>query len=122
MSRIATGVGTIVLVALGVLIGGVAGGLAAIAGLGIARWRGYRAVAGAALLALVVAIALTVVEAPATGEAADYLFDFALDRPGAAEAGRVAGVLAVVAVALAAVRERPPDPAPVATSDEQPDA
>ena len=44
----------------------------------------------------------TVLEAPATGEAGDYLFDFALDRPLAAQLGRVAGVLFVVAVALAA--------------------
>jgi hypothetical protein len=48
------------------------------------------------------------VEAPGTGDARDYLFDFALDRPLAAEAGRIAGVLALVAVVLAAARERAP--------------
>ena len=94
------------LVAVGVVVGGAPGGLAAVAGLGIAWWRGHRAVAGAALLALVAAAVVTVVEAPASGDAGDYLFDFALDRPIAAELGRIAGVLVIVAIALAAARER----------------
>jgi hypothetical protein len=100
--------GTAALVAVGVVIGGYAGGLAAVAGLVVASWRGYRAVAGFALLLVVAAAVATVLEAPATGEAVDYLFDFALDRPLAAQLGRAAGVLFVVAVALAAVRERAP--------------
>ena len=106
MSRPGVVVRAIALVVVGAVIGGPIGAAAALAGLGIARWRGYRAVAGAALLVLIVAAVLTVVEAPATGEAPDYLFDFALDRSLAAEAGRVAGVLALVAVVLAAVPER----------------
>ena len=91
---------SIVLVVIGVVIGGPVGGVAAVAGLLLACWRGYRAVACAALLVLLVAAVLTVVEAPTTGQAPDYLFDFALDRPLAAEVGRVAGILAFVAVAL----------------------
>ena len=98
----------VVLVAVGVLIGGLVGGVAALAALGIAQWRGDRAVAAAALVALVVAALLSVLEAPATGEAVDYLFDFARDRPLAAEVGRIAGVFVLVAVALAAIREREP--------------
>jgi hypothetical protein len=111
-------VGGVVLVAIGALVGGVVGGIAAIFGLAIARWRGYRAVALAALVALVVAALLTVIEAPATAETRDYVFDFALDRPLAADAGLVAGVLAVVAVALAAVRERAPSSTPAIDEDE----
>jgi hypothetical protein len=96
------------LVAVGVVIGGPIGGLTVVVGLVVAWWRGYRDVAGLALFVLVAAAVATVLEAPATGEASDYLFDFALDRPLAAQLGRVAGVLFVVAVALAAVRERAP--------------
>ena len=96
------------LVAFGVVIGGPVGGVTVVIGLVVAGWRGYRDVAGLALLVLVAAALVTVLEAPATGEAADYLFDFALDRPLAAQLGRAAGVLFVVAVALAAVRERAP--------------
>ena len=107
-SRTVIVAGAIALVAAGVGVAGWVGAAAALAGLAIARWRGYRSVAAAALLALAVAALLTVIEAPATGEARDYLFDFAIDRPLAAEAGRVAGVLAMVAVLLAAVRERAP--------------
>lgn len=106
-------IGAIALLAVGVVIGGAIGGVAALVALGLARWRGYRAVALAALVLLVVAAVLTVVEAPATGEARDYLFDFALDRPLAAEAGRIAGVFAVVAVVLAAVVERARSPGDV---------
>jgi MFS family permease len=101
-------IGAIAIVAVGLLIGGPIGGITALVALGLARWRGYRAVALAALIVLVIAAVLTVVEAPATGDARDYLFDFALDRPLAAEAGRIAGVLALVAAVLAAARERAP--------------
>lgn len=114
-------IGAVVLVVVCAAVGGVVGGAAALAGLGIARWRGYRAVAGAALLVLVVAAVLTVVEAPTTGRAPDYLFDFALDRPLAAEAGRVAGVLAIVALALAAVRERAATSVPASDHDQEQD-
>jgi hypothetical protein len=96
------------LVAVGVVIGGAIGGVTALVGLAVAWWRGYRDVAGLALFVLIAAAVATVLEAPATGQASDYLFDFALDRPVAAQLGRVAGVLFVVAVALAAVRERAP--------------
>jgi hypothetical protein len=92
-----------------------------VVGLAVAWWRSARAVAGLALVALVAAALLTVLEAPATGEASDYLFDFALDRPLAAELGRVAGVLVIVAVALAAARERAPT-SPSTHEAEQPDA
>jgi hypothetical protein len=109
------------LLAVGVVVGGPIGGVTALVGLGVGWWRGPRPVAGLALLALVVAALVTVLEAPTTGEASDYLFDFALDRPLAAELGRIAGVLVIVAVALAATRERAPTSAP--THDvEQPDA
>jgi hypothetical protein len=123
MSR-ASIVGGVALVAVALVIGGPIGGLAAIVGLGIATWWGYRAVAAGALLALGVAAVLTIIESPATGEAADYLFDFALDRPLAAQAGRVAGVLALVAVVLAAMQERAPTSEVAATHGEQepPDA
>jgi MFS family permease len=100
--------GAVSLVVVGVVVGGPIGGLAALGGLGLAGWRGYRTVGAAALVALVVAALLTVLEAPATGDAPDYLFDFALDRPLAATAGLVAGVLTLVAVALAALHERAP--------------
>jgi hypothetical protein len=113
----ATIVGRLALVAAAVVIAGPVGAATAIAGLLIARWRGYRSVAAAAVVALVLAAVLTVVEAPATGQARDYLFDFALDRPLAAEAGRVAGVFALVAVVLAAVRERGPSSASTQTDD-----
>jgi len=120
---LATVLGGTALVAAGAVVAGPVGALTALAGLGIARWRGYRAVAGAALLALLVAAVLSVVEAPATGEARDYLFDFAIDRPVTAEIGRVAGVLAMVAVALAAFRERAPSSATADPLDpERPDA
>jgi hypothetical protein len=109
----------VVLVVIGALVGGFAGGAAAFAGLAIARWRGYRSVAGVALAVLILTAALTVLEAPATGDAADYLFDFALDRPLAAEAGRVAGVLTIVAIALAARRERAPTSVVGSTADEE---
>jgi hypothetical protein len=108
MSSRATVVTGAVLVAVGVVVGGLVGGLAALAGVALARWQGYRSVAAAALVALVVAALLTAFEAPATGDASDYLFDFALDRPLAAEAGRIAGILVLVAVVLAAIREREP--------------
>ncbi|MEX2255489.1 MAG: hypothetical protein WEC34_08625 [Acidimicrobiia bacterium] len=104
----------IVLVAIGIVIGGAVGGVTALVAVGIGRWRGARAVAAAALMALVVAAVLTVVEAPATGDAPDYLFDFALDRPRAATASLIAGVFALVAVVLAAVHER----APTSSSDQ----
>lgn len=118
MSRVSVAA-AVALVVAGFVIGGAVGGLAAIAGLAIAAWWGYRAVAAGALLALGVAAVLTLIEAPATGEAGDYLFDFALDRPLAAQAGRVAGVLALVAVVLAAVRERAPSSGVEATAGEQ---
>jgi hypothetical protein len=118
MSR-ASILGGVALVAVALVIGGPIGGLAAIAGLVIAAWRGYRAVAAGALLALGVAAVLTVIEAPATGEARDYLFDFALDRPLAAQAGRVAGVLALVAVGVAAMKERAATSEVAATHGEQ---
>jgi len=110
MTSTARVIGAIAIVVVGVLIGGPIGGVTALAALGLARWRGYRAVALAALIVLVIAAVLAVVEAPATGAARDYLFDFALDRPLAAETGRIAGVLAVVAIVLAAVHERAPAP------------
>jgi MFS family permease len=99
-------VGGVVLVVVAAIVGGPVGALAALAGLAIAAWRGYRAVAAAALVALVIAAVLTVLEAPATGRAPDYLFDFALDRPLAADAGLCAGILLLVAVVLGARRER----------------
>lgn len=98
----------IVLVAVGIVIGGIVGGVAALAAALLAGWRGYRTVALAALVLLVITAVLTVVEAPTTGQAHDYLFDFALDRPLAAEVGRIAGIFVLVAVVLAAVREREP--------------
>jgi len=100
--------GGAVLVVIGAGVGGVFGGLAALAGLGLARWRGARAVAAAACVMLALAALLTIVEAPATARAADYLFDFALDRPWASHAGLAAGVLAFLAVVLAARAEREP--------------
>jgi MFS family permease len=109
------------LVAVGVVVGGPIGGVTTLVGLAVAWWRSSRAVAGLALVALVAAALLTVLEAPATGEAGDYLFDFALDRPLAAALGRIAGVLVVVAVALAATRERAPTSA-LTHKVEQPDA
>ncbi len=99
-------VGGALLVAAGAAVGGIVGGVAALAGLGVARWRGTRAVAGAALVMLVVAALLTVLEAPASGQAVDYLFDFALDRPRAADAGLAAGVLAILGIVLATADER----------------
>ena len=99
-------VGAAVLIALGAGIGGPVGGLAAVAGLAVARRRGYRTVAAGAMVALGVAAVLTVVEARATGASIDYLFNFALDRPLAADAGVVAGVLGLVAIVLATREER----------------
>jgi hypothetical protein len=120
MSSRAAVVTAVVLVAVGVVIGGLAGGLAALGAVGIGQWRGYRAVAGAALVALVAAALLAAFEAPATAQPTDYLFDFALDRPLAAEVGRIAGIFVIVAVALAAVGERersspPSTPGPSST-------
>ena len=108
MSTRAKWVTAVVLVAIGIVIGGVVGGLAAAVAVAIGVWRDYRVVAAVALVALVVAALLTAFEAPATAEPADYLFDFALDRPLAAEVGRIAGVFVLVAVVLAAIRERAP--------------
>ena len=99
-------VGAAVLIALGAGFGGPIGGLAAVAGLALARRCGYRAVAAGAIVALGVAAVLTVVEARATGASSDYLFYFALDRPLAADAGVVAGILGFVAIVLAAREER----------------
>jgi hypothetical protein len=95
-----------VLVTLGAFLGGLVGGLAAVLGLLLARWRGYRFVAACALAVLVVAALLSVVEAPA--DAHHYIFHFAEDRPLAAEAGRIAGVFVMIFLALAAWRERAP--------------
>lgn len=102
------------LVAIGVGVGGIIGGLAALAGLGIGHWRGPRAVAASAFGMLLLAALLTVLEAPATGRASDYLFDFALDRPDASDAGLAAGVLALVAIVLAARVERAGSAPPMA--------
>ena len=112
MSTRAAVVTAVVLVAVGIVIGGLVGGLAALGAVGVGQWRGYRAVAGVALVALVAAALLTAFEAPATAQPTDYLFDFALDRPLAAEVGRIAGIFVIVAVALAAVREREPSSTP----------
>ena len=98
----------IVLVAIGAVIGGIAGGLAAAVAVAIGLRRDYRLVALVALVALVVAALLTAFEAPATAAPTDDLFDFALDRPLAAEVGRIAGVFVLVNVVLAAIREREP--------------
>ena len=98
--------GVVVLVALGAFLGGIIGGLAAVAALSLARWRGYRFVAACALAVLVVAAVLSLVEAPA--DAHHYIFHFAEDRPLAAEAGRIAGVFVMIFLALAAWRERTP--------------
>jgi hypothetical protein len=111
MSTRAKWVTAVVLVAVGVLIGGVIGGLAAAVAVAIGLWRDSRVVAAVALVALVVAGLLTAFEAPATAEPADYLFDFALDRPLAAQVGRIAGVFVLVAVVLAAICERAPSSA-----------
>jgi hypothetical protein len=108
MSTRAKWLTAVVLVAVGILIGGVIGGLAAVVAVAIGLWRDYRVVAAVALGALVAAALLTAFEAPATAEPADYLFDFALDRPLAAEVGRIAGIFVLVAVVLAAIRERAP--------------
>ena len=96
----------VLVVAIGTGVGGVVGGLAALAALALARWRGPRAVAGGAFAMLAAAALLTVLEAPASGRAADYLFNFALDRPWASHAGLAAGVLTLVALVLAARDER----------------
>jgi hypothetical protein len=117
MSTRATALTGVVLVAIGIVVGGLVGGLAALAGVLLARWQGYRSVAAAALVTLVLAALLTAFEAPATGDASDYLFDFALDRPLAAEVGRVAGILVLVAVVLAAIREREPSSMPASPAD-----
>jgi MFS family permease len=98
----------IVLVGVGIVIGGLVGALAALAAVLLGAWRGPRAVAAVAFVLLVAAALLTAFEAPATGQARDYLFDFARDRPLAADAGLVAGVFVLAAVVLAAVREREP--------------
>lgn len=98
----------IALVAVGIVIGGGVGGVAALAAVLLAAWRGHRGVALVALVLLVLTAVLTVVEAPTTGQAPDYLFDFARDRPLAAEAGRIAGVFVLVSVVLAAIGEREP--------------
>jgi len=121
MSTRATLVTAIVLVAVGIVIGGVVGAVAAVVAVAVGHWRGYRAVAAAALAALVLAALLTAFEAAATARPTDYLFDFARDRPLAAEVGRIAGVFALVAVALAAILEREPTShrPPGATSDEE---
>lgn len=105
-------VGAGLVVAVGAGVGGLVGGLAALAGLGLARWRGPRAAAAGALAMLALAALLSVLEAPTSGRAIDYLFDFALDRPVASDAGLAAGVLAFVSIVLAARVERasPPDP------------
>ncbi len=110
----------VVVVAIGAGVGGVVGGLAALAALGLARWRGPRAVAAGAFVMLAVACVLTVLEAPASGRAADYLFNFALDRPWASHAGLAAGVLTLVGIVLAARDERAPsstDGGPARTTD-----
>jgi hypothetical protein len=108
MSTPAKWISGIVLAGVGIAIGGLVGALAAVAAVVVGFWRGYRTVAAVALAALVVAAVLTAFEAPATGQAPDYLFDFALDRPLASEAGRIAGIFFLVAVVLAAIREREP--------------
>lgn len=105
-------VGAGLVVAVGAGIGGLVGGLAALAGLGLARWRGPRAAAAGALAMLALAALLSVLEAPASGRAVDYLFDFALDRPVASDAGLAAGVLAFVSIVLAARAERASPPGP----------
>ena len=104
--------GVVALVVVAWFIGGLAGGAAAIGGIALGSWRGPKAVAAASLAALVVTAVLTLVEEEATGKG--YTFDFARDRTLAAVAGRVAGVLLLVAVGLAADRERTrrPDAAP----------
>lgn len=112
-----TVVGWAVLVAIGVGFGGIVGGLAALAGLGLARWQGPRGVAAGSFVMLALAALLTVVEAPASGRAADYLFDFALERPWASRAGLAAGVLALVAIILAARAERAPTTSDAPPSD-----
>ncbi|MFO7591616.1 MAG: hypothetical protein R6X23_12085 [Acidimicrobiia bacterium] len=104
------GAGLVVVVGAGV--GGLVGGVAALAGLGLARWRGPRAPAAAAFAMLALAALLSVLEAPATGRAVDYLFDFALDRPVASDAGLAAGVLAFVSIVLLARAERARPPGP----------
>ena len=98
----------VVLVAIGIVIGGLVGGLAAAVAVAVGVWRDHRVVFAVALVALVVAALLTAFEAPATAAPTDYLFDFALDRPLAAEVGRIAGVFVLVGVVLAAIRERAP--------------
>ncbi len=108
MSARARWVTSATLVAAGVVVGGLVGAVAALVAVLVGFWRGYRTVAGVAFVVLVVAALLTAFEAPATGQAPDYLFDFALDRPLAAQAGRVAGIFVLVAVVLAAIRERAP--------------
>jgi len=98
------------LVAVGWFIGGLAGAGAAIGGVALGLRRSPTAVAAAAFFALVAAAVFTLVEEPATGKG--YSFDFAQDRTLAAVAGRVAGVLLLVAAALAARRERSSAPEP----------
>lgn len=100
------GAGTAAVLAFAWLIAGWTGLAIALPGLVVAEWRGARAAAGAALVLVIASAVLIVVEAPATGSGADYGLEFATQRPLAAEAGRAAGVLTLVALVVATRRER----------------
>lgn len=94
----------VVTVVLAVLVGGVPGGLIVLtAAIETAPGR-RRAPAGVALGLLVLAALATVLEAPLAVSAIGL--DYALDRPLADAAGRLAGVALLVAVAVAAIAER----------------
>jgi len=96
--------GVLAVVGIAWLFAGLTGVLASAVELVIYRFAGPRWAAAAALAALIVAALATVLEAPTASAA----LSFAVQRPVASEAGRIAGVLAFVAVVTAAVRERVP--------------
>ena len=104
----ARAVGLAAIVAVGWFIGGPIGLVVAALALALALWRGPRLVAGLACVALVATALLTAVEAP-TGPNARGV-RFVTDRPLTSETGRIAGVLALVSIAVAIARERATDP------------
>lgn len=95
-----------VTVILALLIGGVPGALILLTAAVVTAPGRRRAPAGAALGLLALAAVASVVEAPLA--VSGIGLDYALDRPVAAAAGRLAGVALLVAVAIAAVTERAP--------------
>lgn len=100
------------LVAVGALVGGPIGAVAAAVAVAATFRRPTGLVAGGAAVALVVAALATVLEVPVDSDA--LRSSYALDRPVAAGAGMVAALFALVSVVTLALRER----APRAASDE----